>query len=50
MGNISKRQQPDQRADNSWRPPMGLPTQQENPAPGGVLPLAPKQKCILVQW
>ena len=25
MGNVSKRQQPEQRADNSQRPPMGLP-------------------------
>ena len=24
MGNVSKRQQPNQRADNSQRPPMGL--------------------------
>ena len=24
MGNVSKRQQPDHRADNSRRPPMGL--------------------------
>ena len=24
MGNVSKRQQPDQRAENSRRPPMGL--------------------------
>ena len=51
MGNVSKRQQPDHRADNNRRAPMGLQwrMQQETPATGGVLQLAPKQICILVQ-
>ena len=33
MGNVSKRQQPDQRADNSWRPPMGLQCSEKFPHP-----------------
>ena len=49
MGNVSKRQQPDHRADNSQRQPMRLQCIEETPAPGGVLQLAPKQICILVQ-
>ena len=28
----------------------GSSMQRETPAPGSVLKLAPKQKCILVQW
>ena len=49
MGNVSKRQQPDQKAENSGRPPMGLQQREKNPAPGGVLQLAPKQKFVPVQ-
>lgn len=33
-GNVSKRRQPDQRADNSTRPPMGQ-QHRENPVHGG---------------
>ena len=31
MGNVSKRQQPDHRADNNRRPPMGLQSSQKLP-------------------
>ena len=31
MGNVSKRQQPDQRADNSRKPPMGLQCSEKLP-------------------
>ena len=31
MGNVSKRQQPDHRADNSRRPPMGLQRSEKPP-------------------
>ena len=44
--NVSKRQQPDQRTDNSRSPPIGHQCDENlTPAPGGVLQLAPKQKC-----
>ena len=35
MGNVSKRQQPDQRAENSRRPTMGLRYREKIPHPGG---------------
>ena len=35
MGNVSKRQQPDQRADNNQRPPFGLHCNEKLPYPGG---------------
>ena len=49
MGNVSKRQQPNQRAENIRRPLSGSSTQRENLTPGDVLKLAPKQKCVLVK-
>ena len=50
MGNMPKRQQPDQRADKSRSPPKGISTQRENPAPGGRMQLVPnKKRCALVQ-
>ena len=33
MGNVSKRQQPDHRADNNRRPPMGLQCSEKRPHP-----------------
>lgn len=44
IGEVYKGQQPDQRTKNSRRPQ----TQRENPAPGVVLQLVPKQKVCLV--
>ena len=41
-GKMSKRKQPDQRADNSQRPLMSLLTQLENPTTRGGPQLAPK--------
>ena len=43
MGNVSKQQQPNHRAINSRRPPMGLQCTEKLPQ------LAPEQICILVQ-
>ena len=40
MGNMSKRQQPDHRVDNSQKATNGSSMQLETPAPGGVLQLA----------
>ena len=37
IGNMSKRQQPDQRADNMQRPPMGLQPSENIPHPEVVL-------------
>ena len=37
MGNVSKRQQPDLRADNSHRPPMGLQCSEKLPHPQASL-------------
>ena len=45
MVNVTKIQQRDQRADNIHNGPS---MQRENPGPGGVLKLAPEEKCILV--
>ena len=47
MVNMSKRQPPDHKANNSRRQPMGLNVARI-PAPVGVLQLAPKI-CIIVQ-
>ena len=39
MGNVSKRQKPDQRADNSRRQPMDLQSRENLPQPRGLLQL-----------
>ena len=47
MENVSKRQQPNQKAENSCRPLMGHQFSKKNPAPWGMLQLSPYQKmCI----
>ena len=52
MGNVSKRQQSDQRVNKKQQPKAsnGSSTQRVNLAHGGELQLAPKQKCVLVQY
>ena len=44
------KRQPDHRADNSRRLPMGLQCSEKLPHPERIPQLAPKQICILVQW
>ena len=44
MGNVSKRQQPDHRADNSRRPPMGLQCSEKLPHPDAFFNMTLKQK------
>ena len=47
MGNVSKRQQPDHRADEGHQLVFNAA---RNSRTEGVLQLTPKQICILVQW
>ena len=49
IGNVSKRQQPDHRADNSRRPPMGLLCSEKIPHPEASFNWPLKKICILVQ-
>ena len=46
LGNVSKGQQNDRRVKKADEGHNGSSTQQDNPAPGGELQLAPKQKYI----
>ena len=48
-GNVTKRQQPDHRAVNSRRPPMGLQCSEKLPHPEASFSW-PLKICILVQW
>ena len=43
---MSQRHQPDKRAENSRRPPIGLEYRDENLAPGGVFHLAPNAQMF----